>query len=78
MVNYGLILTNSSVFFSGGLSNHGLLLDPAADADGDGMNNLDEALAGTNPTNPASLFRATSRHHHRQQRAGHVDDRWRA
>ena len=60
VVNYGLILTNSSVFFSGGISNHGLLLDPAADTDGDGMNNLDEALAGTNPTNPASLFRTTS------------------
>src|ERR1700693_382297 len=30
------------------------------DADGDGMNNLQEYLAGTNPTNPASAFKIAS------------------
>jgi hypothetical protein len=30
------------------------------DADGDGMSNLQEFLAGTDPTNPASAFRITS------------------
>jgi len=34
--------------------------DPAADADGDGQNNLEEYLANTNPTNPASLFKFVS------------------
>lgn len=30
---------------------------PGADSDGDGALNLDEAIAGTNPTNAASIFR---------------------
>ena len=39
------------------------LFNPAvagADADGDGMSNLQEYLAGTNPTNAASAFRITA------------------
>jgi T5SS/PEP-CTERM-associated repeat protein len=34
--------------------------DAEADADGDGVNNLQEYLAGTNPTNAASCFKITS------------------
>ncbi len=60
VVNNGLVLTNGGIHFLGGLVNNGLLLDPTADSDGDGMNNLSEALAGTNPTNSASLFRITA------------------
>jgi adhesin HecA-like repeat protein len=60
VVNNGLIITNSAMHFNAGLINNSTLLDPAGDADGDGMNNLWEALAGTNPTNSASLFRVTA------------------
>jgi len=56
VVNNGLILTNGGIHFLGMVKNDGLLLDPTADTDGDGMNNLWEALAGTNPTNSASFF----------------------
>jgi T5SS/PEP-CTERM-associated repeat protein len=35
-------------------------IDPDADADGDGMSNLREYYAGTNPTNAASTFRMLS------------------
>jgi hypothetical protein len=35
-------------------------VDPNADADGEGMSNLREFLAGTNPTNAASVFRILS------------------
>jgi hypothetical protein len=34
------------------------MLDPAADRDGDGQDNASEQLAGTNPLDPASRFRA--------------------
>ena len=60
VTNYGLIITNSSIHFLGGLSGNGMVLDAAADADGDGMNNLSEVLTGTNPTNSASLFHITA------------------
>jgi hypothetical protein len=55
VTNYGLIITNGANFL-GGFVNHGMFLDAAGDADGDGMNNLSEVLAGTNPTNSASVF----------------------
>lgn len=35
-------------------------IDPQADPDGDGMSNLDEMLAGTDPTNPHSSLAFTS------------------
>lgn len=56
VVNTGLILTNNGIHFLGGLVNNGLLLDPAADTDRDGISNLSEALAGTDPTKSASFF----------------------
>ena len=35
-------------------------VNPAADADGDGVSNINEFLAGTDPLNPADSFRATA------------------
>jgi hypothetical protein len=39
---------------------YGLSLDGTIDSDGDGMNNWQEAVAGTNPTNSASLIKMLS------------------
>jgi len=39
------------------------VLDPAADDDADGISNLQEYLAGTDPLNPNSVFRITSINH---------------
>jgi hypothetical protein len=33
---------------------------PSADSDGNGMSNLSEYIAGTNPNNPSETFRITS------------------
>ena len=49
--------------FHAWLASYGLPSDGSADysdPDGDGMNNWQEYLAGTNPTNAASVFRITS------------------
>ncbi len=39
---------------------YGLSLDGTIDSDGDGMNNWQEAIAGTNPTNAASVLKVLS------------------
>jgi hypothetical protein len=57
VINNGMIVTNSAISFHNGLVNNGTVLDAAKDDDGDGMNNLSEIHAGTDPLNSASLFR---------------------
>ena len=60
-----LILTNGCGHFRkqpGGIliTNHAPQLSPNFDADGDGESNAAEALAGTDPLNPSSVFQMTS------------------
>jgi hypothetical protein len=68
---YGLSVTSSVARFTfqsldpfhSWLASYGLPSDGSADyldSDGDGMNNRQEYLAGTNPTNAASVFKITS------------------
>jgi hypothetical protein len=66
---YGLSVTSSVARFTfldafhTWLASYGLPTDGSADftdADGDGLNNWQEYLAGTNPTNAASVFKVTS------------------
>jgi hypothetical protein len=47
--------------------------DPSGDADGDGQSNLKEYLAGTNPTNAASMLKITGIV---KQPNGHFDVTW--
>ncbi len=60
-----LILTNAYGHFvkqPGGIliTNHAPQLSPGLDADGDGQSNAAEALGGTDPLNPSSMFQMTS------------------
>ena len=58
VVNNGVInAILGTVNFRAGMSGGGLYLDANSDADGDGMSNLQEVLAGTDPTNSASVLR---------------------
>jgi len=50
--NAGVVSTTASNSTTGTL-----LLDPAADQDGDGMSNAAEVAAGTNPLDPADVFK---------------------
>ena len=61
VVNNGLIdAIGGNTNFHAGVINNGVILDSACDYDGDGMSNLQESLAGTDPTNNASYFHVTS------------------
>ena len=61
VVNNGLIdVIFGSTNFHSTFINTGIVLDANSDFDGDGLSNLQEALAGTDPTNNASAFRITS------------------
>jgi hypothetical protein len=61
VVNNGLIdVINGNTNFHAGVVNNGIILDANGDYDGDGMSNLQEYLAGTDPTNSASALRITS------------------
>ena len=61
VVNNGVIdVINGNTNFHSAFINNGLVLDAASDTDGDGMSNLQESLAGTDPTNSASVLRITS------------------
>ncbi len=64
---YGTVINNGiidavygNVNFYSTFNNNGIFLDATGDADGDGLGNLKEVIAGTNPTNNASTFRILS------------------
>ena len=73
VTNNGLIVTNSAIQFLGGLVNNGTILDAAGDADGDGMNNLSEVLAGTDPTEQRVGLPYHGGDHCWQRRAGKLE-----
>ena len=65
--SYGLVVNNGvinaifgSTNFHAGVINNGTILDANIDSDGDGLSDIQEAIAGTNPTNAASALRITS------------------
>jgi hypothetical protein len=61
VVNNGFIdAIQGTTNFNAGVINNGIILDANGDYDGDGMSNLQEYLAGTDPTNSASMFGVTS------------------
>jgi T5SS/PEP-CTERM-associated repeat protein len=61
VVNNGLLdVINGNTNFHSTFINNGIFLDAAGDWDGDGMSNLQEYLAGTDPTNSLSVLRITA------------------
>jgi hypothetical protein len=56
--------------------NDARIAEPSADADGDGMSNLAEFMAGSNPTDPNSTFRITDMQFVRQSNGSSVTLRW--
>jgi hypothetical protein len=61
VVNNGYLdIISGTTNFRSGIVNNGTILNAAGDTDGDGLNNLQEQLAGTDPLNAGSSFRITS------------------
>jgi fibronectin-binding autotransporter adhesin len=61
LVNNGAIdIIDGTTNFHSTFVNHGVILDRDGDADGDGLSNLQETLAGTDPLNPSSVLRITT------------------